>query len=95
MANKPKWDVAIKELRRTLGRTQSEFATWIGASKDTVVSWENRRSLAVSKDFVHRIYMVTGAMVFADGSVRNAGGMPYSQADYSYWKQVFSERSPG
>ena len=30
----------LRELRRMLGQTQGEFAAMIGASKDTVVSWE-------------------------------------------------------
>jgi transcriptional regulator with XRE-family HTH domain len=42
----------LRELRRILGQTQGEFAAMIGASKDTVASWEtgrNRLSAAMAR----------------------------------------------
>jgi transcriptional regulator with XRE-family HTH domain len=49
----------IKELRRIIGRTQAEFAGMIGASKDTVVSWETGRN-KLSATFARRIELATG-----------------------------------
>ena len=49
----------IRELRRILGQTQSEFAALIGASKDTVASWETGRN-PVSAALARRIALVTG-----------------------------------
>ena len=56
---KTKLNQTLWELRRILGLTQAEFATMIGASKDTVASWDagrNRLSLA----FARRIAFATG-----------------------------------
>ena len=51
---------AIRELRKIIGQTQEEFAEMIGASKDTVVSWETGRN-QVSASFALRIGLATGA----------------------------------
>jgi transcriptional regulator with XRE-family HTH domain len=50
----------IRELRRILGQTQEAFAAMIGASKDTVVSWETGRN-KLSAAFALRIGLATGA----------------------------------
>ncbi len=49
----------VRELRQILGQTQDEFAAMIGASKDTVVSWETGRN-RVSAGMARRISLVTG-----------------------------------
>ena len=49
----------IRELRRILGQTQGEFAALIGASKDTVASWDTGRN-PVSASMARRIALVTG-----------------------------------
>jgi DNA-binding XRE family transcriptional regulator len=51
---------AIRALRTIIRRTQSEFAAMIGASKDTVVSWETGRN-KLSVAFARRICLATGA----------------------------------
>jgi transcriptional regulator with XRE-family HTH domain len=50
---------AIRELRRIINKTQAEFAAMIGASKDTVVSWETGRN-KLSPAFARRICRATG-----------------------------------
>ncbi len=50
----------IKALRNLIGQTQAEFAAMIGASKDTVVSWETGRN-KLSAAFARRIELATGA----------------------------------
>jgi DNA-binding XRE family transcriptional regulator len=57
---KTKPNKSVKALRQIIGRTQAEFAALIGASKDTVVSWENGRN-KLSKEFAVRIRQATGA----------------------------------
>lgn len=52
-------NTAIRELRKIIGRTQAEFAAMIGASKDTVVSWETGRN-KLSPTFARRIAFATG-----------------------------------
>ncbi|HWW01831.1 MAG TPA: helix-turn-helix transcriptional regulator [Candidatus Acidoferrum sp.] len=49
----------VKALRKIIGRTQAEFAALIGASKDTVVSWETGRN-KLSAAFARRIELATG-----------------------------------
>ena len=52
-------NLAVKELRRLIGTTQGEFAEMIGASKDTVASWEIGRN-KLSPQFARRIAFATG-----------------------------------
>jgi DNA-binding XRE family transcriptional regulator len=49
----------VRELRRLPGQTQAEFAAMIGASKDTVVSWECGRN-RLSMTFARGIAVATG-----------------------------------
>jgi len=50
---------AVWKLRQILGLTQTEFARMIGASKDTVASWDAGRN-RVSASFARRIAFATG-----------------------------------
>ncbi len=52
---------AIQELRGIIGLTQGEFAVMIGASKDTVASWEVGRN-KLSSSFARRIALATGVI---------------------------------
>ena len=56
--NKPT-NQSIRKLRRILGRTQGEFAALVGASKDTIASWETGRN-PLSPPLARRIAVVTG-----------------------------------
>ena len=49
----------IRAMRTILDQNQAEFAAMIGASKDTVVSWENGRN-PLSRTLARRIALVTG-----------------------------------
>ncbi|HOC58286.1 MAG TPA: helix-turn-helix transcriptional regulator [Verrucomicrobiota bacterium] len=90
-------NVALRELRRMIGRTQGEFAAMIGASKDAVASWETGRN-RLSEPFARRIALATG--VEAKGLLRGRsslksyvpfkGRMPFSQEAFerhrdTYW----------
>jgi len=61
---------AIRELRKMLNLTQAELAAMIGASKDTVVSWELGRN-KVSPQFARRLTFATG--VEAEALLRGRG----------------------
>ena len=56
---KTKANQSLWELRRILGLTQEEFAAMIGASKDTVASWDAGRN-RLSRSFGRRIAFATG-----------------------------------
>lgn len=87
--NLKRGNAAVRELRRIIGATQAEFAKLIGASKDSVVSWELGRS-QLSRTFARRIFETTGARVehgrARAGSPRNMFGREYSIADCRDWK---------
>jgi transcriptional regulator with XRE-family HTH domain len=88
---------AIRELRDIINLTQGEFAAMIGASKDTVASWEVGRN-KLSRQFARRIALATG--VEADDLMRGrsplmthvpmAGRLPLTAETFqrhrqSYW----------
>ena len=61
---------AVREVRRIIGMTQTEFAVLIGASKDAVASWETGRN-GLSQAFARRIEVATG--VKASSLLRRRG----------------------
>jgi hypothetical protein len=86
---KLKRNLSVKALRRVIGMTQAEFGTLLGASKDTVVSWENGRN-PVCERFINRIVAMTGADALTlsngKGFVLNREGLPYTGADFGNWR---------
>ncbi len=68
---KTKTGRAIRELRGIIHLTQGEFAAIIGASKDTVASWEVGRN-KLSQSMARRIALATGV----DGDDLLAGRSP-------------------
>ena len=83
-----KTNEALKALRKIIGRSQVEFAALIGASKDTVVSWEIGRN-KLSSRFAKRIYMATVAnptiLCRGKGALLNSQGGPYTKGDFDGW----------
>jgi transcriptional regulator with XRE-family HTH domain len=69
---KTKPNRAVREVRKTLKQTQSEFADMIGVTRDAVVSWELGRN-RLSRKFARRIALATGAeeksLLSGEGSV--------------------------
>ncbi len=90
----------IKALRKIIGRTQAEFAAMIGASKDTVVSWETGRN-RLSASFARRIELATGAdarLLLLGLSVPMTGGglgepRYYTRQDYEQHRKTEWGRS--
>ena len=52
----------VAQLRKTIGKSQSQFAAMIGVSKHTIISVENGRN-KLSKNLASRIQMATGAEI--------------------------------
>jgi DNA-binding XRE family transcriptional regulator len=50
----------VSELRKVIGKSQTQFAAMIGMSKDTVISVENERN-RLSRNLAKRIEIATGA----------------------------------
>jgi transcriptional regulator with XRE-family HTH domain len=90
----------IRELRRILGQTQGEFAAMIGASKDTVVSWETGRN-RLSAAFARRIGFATGvdedSLAGGEGVPRLtlpvAGARGYTAEDFARYRGTTKGRS--
>ena len=77
---------AIKKLRQIIGQTQAELAAMIGASKDTVVSWELGRN-RLSRQFAGRLSFATG--VAAEALLRGRG--PLTARDPLVKRRPFSK----
>src|SRR5664279_3551381 len=52
----------VAQLRKTIGKSQAQFAAMIGVSKHTIISVENARN-KLSKKLARRIQMATGAEI--------------------------------
>ena len=85
----------IRELRRILGLTQGQFATLIGASKDTIASWETGRN-PLSPPLARRIALVTGveerSLLQPDGELRAKHGVPpkrYTVEEFKQYRKRF------
>jgi DNA-binding XRE family transcriptional regulator len=52
----------VAQLRKTIGKSQSQFAAMIGVSKHTIISVENGRN-KLSRNLARRIQMATGAEI--------------------------------
>jgi transcriptional regulator with XRE-family HTH domain len=85
---------AVKAVREIAGMTQAEFARMIGASLDTVKSWELNRN-GLSYQFEIRIMLATGAQIEADGSIKTHwragtssgfGGKSFSREAFKFWR---------
>ena len=91
---------SIRELRQTLGQTQAEFAAMIGASKDTVVSWELGRN-KLSPQFARRLWFATGAetetLLHGRGGVTTSGHpatrQPYTAETFAQHRKTNWGRS--
>ncbi len=97
---KTKANQAIRELRKTIGQTQGEFAAMIGASKDAVASWETGRN-KLSDQFARRMAFATG--VDEDELLRGRGPLtcyvpytghePFTAAAFERYRGTYWGRS--
>ena len=97
---KTKTSQALKNLRKIIGQTQTEFAELIGASKDAVASWEISRN-PLSAQFARRISMATG--VNAEDLLRGrapltteepeVGRIPFTAETYARHRKTYWGRS--
>ncbi len=91
---KQRTNTRIRELRRILELTQEDFAVLIGASKDTVASWETGRN-RLSAGMARRIALVTGVY---DGSLLKPSGplltnavarRPFTREEFGRHQKMF------
>ena len=87
LAKSARW---VAELRKIIGRSQSQFAAMLGVAKDTIISVENGRN-QLSKNLAKRIQIATGANLL-DGKLES----PFSQANYNrddfkQWREKYGQ----
>jgi transcriptional regulator with XRE-family HTH domain len=76
----------VAELRKIIGKSQTQFAAMIGVSKDTVISVENGRN-QLSRNLAKRIQIATGADL-----LRATPGNPlnFTSHDCKRWRDKFN-----
>ena len=90
ISNKAKRNEAIAALRQVLNLSQAKFGAMVGATRDTVVSWECGRN-RLSNKFSWRIEMATGceAKCLRQGRpmLVNVFGHPYDHTHFEDWRK--------
>lgn len=91
MKMKPNTGRRVAELRRIIGKSQSQFAAMIGVSIHTVISVENGRN-QLSEKLARRIRIATGAHLLrrSKGKVEFVRGGGFSKTDFEEWRARFS-----
>src|SRR3974377_274909 len=81
----------VAELRKTIGKSQAQFAAMIGVSKHTIISVENGRN-QLSGKLTRQICIATGANLLTDrqGQVATLGGGRFSRETFEDWRTRFS-----
>jgi DNA-binding XRE family transcriptional regulator len=80
----------VAQLRHIIGKSQSQFATMVGASKHSIISLENGRIKKLTRNLAKRIEIATGADL-SQGKI----GSPfshdnYARADFYRWREEFN-----
>jgi transcriptional regulator with XRE-family HTH domain len=90
-----KTNTTIRELRRILGLTQGKFAVLIGASKDTIASWETGRN-PLSPPLARRIALMTGvderSLLRPEGGLMTKHEYPpkrYTVEEFKHYRKRF------
>ena len=81
----------VAQVRKIIGKSQSQFATMIGGSKHTVISVENGRN-QVSKKLARRIQIATGVnwLKSADGKLLDIERNEYTYKSFESWRTRFN-----
>lgn len=82
----------VAELRKIIGKSQSQFAAMIGVSIHTVISVENGRN-QLSEKLARRIQIATGADLLkrSKGKVAAVGGDWFTKKLFDEWRSRFSD----
>ena len=97
---KTRHNQALRELRRIIAQSQTDFAAMVGVSKDAVASWEIGRS-QISPPFARRIALATGveekALLRGRGPlttcIPGAGHPPFTAETFERHRSTYWGRS--
>lgn len=94
MAQQPKTDHPIRELRRAIGKLQGEFARTIGISADYLKKIENR-TRPLRPEIARRIQVEAGInpRQLMKGRLRSVFDEKYTSAHYKQWKGRFTKQN--
>jgi len=79
----------VAQLRKIIGKSQSQFAAMIGVSKHTIISVENGRN-SLSKNLAKRIEIATGADLLRGKLESPFHHEIYNRADFDRWREEFN-----
>src|ERR1043165_1807709 len=83
-------DRLVAELRRVIGKSQSQFAAMLGVSKHTIISVENGR-YQLSRNLVKRIQIATGAD-FSQAKLESPFQVAqYTPDDFNKWREKYHQ----
>lgn len=80
----------VAELRHIIGKSQSQFATMVGASKHNVISLENGRTKKLTGNLAKRIKVATGADLVRGKLESPFRQEAYTRADFDKWREEFN-----
>lgn len=75
----------LAELRKITGKSQSQFATMIGVSKDTIISVENGRN-QLSENLANRIFWSTGVQIDRDTTLNQFRKRKFTPEKFNLWR---------
>lgn len=76
----------VAELRKIIGKSQTQFAAMIGVSKHTIISVENGRN-QLSRNLTERIEIATGADLAEDKLESPYRIENYTSKDFNRWRE--------
>jgi transcriptional regulator with XRE-family HTH domain len=80
----------IAELRKIIGKSQTQFAAMIGVSKHTVISVENSRN-QLSRNLAKRIEIATGAKLSEGRLTSPFQAEDYTRDDFNQWREKYHQ----
>jgi transcriptional regulator with XRE-family HTH domain len=88
----------MRNLRRTIGQTQAQFAQMVGVQPITINRIENGSLKEISPHLAVRIHVTTGISISElakgpAGKLIDHFGRPYSNKTFAWWKKAFRQAS--
>ena len=80
----------VAELRKIIGKSQTQFAAMIGVSKHTVISVENGRN-QLSRNLTKRIEIATGAKLSEGRLTSPFQAEDYTRDDFNQWREKYHQ----
>lgn len=78
----------VAQLRKVIGKSQSQFAAMVGVSKHTIISVENGRN-QLSRKLAERIHAATGASLMPDGPPNFGWNKEYTVDQFNRWRHDY------